>query len=317
MSAVPASSTGPVVTVVGSFAVGLTLRTHHMPVFGETLFGSDFDMGPGGKGSNQAVGVARLGAQSALCGIIGDDKLGEIATDLYAAEGVETTWLLRTRQMATGVGFIILDLAGHNGIILDMGANKLMDAAFVDGVEERIARSDVVMSVLEIPVAAAARAMELGRKHGVRTILNPAPAAPLALDVLRNVDYLTPNETELRILQGLAPDDPTPTHELAHRLHAQGVANLIVTLGREGAFVLNDQGARHLPGVQVEVVDTTGAGDAFNAGLAMALAAGRELDTAVRYATCAGALACTRLGVIPALARRDAVDALFATHFGS
>ncbi len=311
------SRPSPVITVVGSFAVGLTLRTDHMPIFGETLLGSDFDMGPGGKGSNQAVGVARLGAQSALCGIIGTDKLGEIATDLYAAEGVETTWLQRSTQMPTGVGFIILDLSGHNGIILDMGANKLMDAAFVDGVEERIARSDVVMSVLEIPVPAAARAMELGRKRGVRTILNPAPAAPLSIDVLRNVDYLTPNETELRILQGLAPDDPTPTHELAHRLHAQGVANLIVTQGAAGAFVLNEQGARHVPGARVQVVDTTGAGDAFNAGLAIALAEGADLDTAVRYATCAGALACTRLGVIPALAQRDALDAFYSTQFGN
>jgi len=307
---------GPVVTVVGSFAVGLTIRTDHMPIFGETLFGSDFDMGPGGKGSNQAVGTARLGARSAFCGIIGDDKLGEIATDLYAAEGVDTSLMVRSTQMPTGVGFIILDPTGHNGIILDMGANKLMDAAFVDGVEQRIAQSDVVMSVLEIPTVAAARAMELGRKHGVRTILNPAPASPLDASVLRNVDYLTPNETEVRILQGLPPNDPTPTHELAQRLLAQGVSNLIVTMGANGALVLNGHGARHIPGVRVDVVDTTGAGDAFNAGLAIALAEGRSLDDAVRYATCSGAIACTKLGVIPALGHRAAVDALYRAQTG-
>ncbi|MGL4649318.1 MAG: ribokinase [Caldilineaceae bacterium] len=309
-----AGSDAPRITVVGSFAEGLTLRTDHMPIFGETLFGSDFDMGPGGKGSNQAVATARLGARSAFCGIIGDDKLGEIATEMYAAEGVDTSLLQRTSRMPTGVGFIILDMAGHNGIILDMGANKLMDAAFVDGVEARIAQSDVVMSVLEIPSAAAVRAMELGRKHGVRTILNPAPASPLDATALRNVDYLTPNETEVRILLGLAPDDPTPTLELAQRLLAQGVRNLIVTLGAQGALVMNSDGVRQIPGVKVEVVDTTGAGDAFNAGLAMALAEGRPLDAAVRYATCAGAIACTRLGVIPALGRRDAVDALYAAQ---
>jgi ribokinase len=316
MSSPSSSAAGPLVTVVGSFAVGLTIRTDHMPIFGETLFGSDFDMGPGGKGSNQAVATARLGGRSAFCGIIGDDKLGEIATELYAAEGVDTALMQRTDRMATGVGVIILDMAGHNGIILDMGANKLMDAAFVDGLEDRIARSDVVMSVLEIPSAAALRAMELGRKHGVRTVLNPAPAVPVPPEALRFVDYLTPNETELRILQGLAPDDPTPTPELAQRLLAQGVANLVVTMGAEGALVLNADGARQIPGVQVDVVDTTGAGDAFNAGLAIALAEGRPLDEAVRYATCAGAIACTRLGVIPSLGRRDAVDALFAQHAG-
>lgn len=304
------------ITVVGSFAVGLTIRTQRMPVFGETLIGSDFDMGPGGKGSNQAVAAARLGAHASFCGIVGDDKLADIALDLYAAEGVDTTWLKKSTTMATGVGVIILDEGGRNGIILDMSANKLMDAAFVDGLEQQIARSDAVMTVLEIPVPAAARAMELGRRHGVRTILNPAPATRLDDAVLSNVDYLTPNETELRILMGLLPDDSTPTETLARDLHARGVRNLVVTMGSEGALVLNDDGLRIVPGVPIEVVDTTGAGDAFNAGLATALCEGRALDEAVRYANCAGAIACTRLGVIPALGRRAGVEAFFASTSG-
>ncbi len=304
--------TQPIITVVGSFAVGMTLRTTRMPLFGETLIGADFDMGPGGKGSNQAVGTARLGARSYFAGIIGDDKLGEIASDLYAAEGVDTTYLHKTTKMATGVGFIILNERGENGIILDMGANKLMDAAFVDQVEAQIARSDVVMSVLELPAAAAARAMALGRKHGVRTILNPAPATRLDDAVLATVDYLTPNETELRILLGLDPGDPTPTIDLAQEMRKRGVGNLIVTMGEKGALVLTDHEQFTVPRVDVEVVDTTGAGDAFNSGLAVALAEGRPLLEAVRFANCAGALACTKLGVIPGLASRAAVDALLA-----
>lgn len=298
----------PIITVVGSFAVGMTLRTTRMPVFGETLLGSEFDMGPGGKGSNQAVGAARLGAQAHFAGIIGADKLGEIALDLYAAEGVNTRYLQQTGELATGVGFIILNEAGENGIILDMGANELMDPDFVDGVEAQIARSDVVMTVLELPVEAAARAMELGRKHGVRTILNPAPAVALNGDVLRNVDYLTPNETELRILLDLPPTDPTPTEELAAELRRRGVGNLIVTMGEDGALAMTDAGVMRVPGVPVEVVDTTGAGDAFNAGLAVALAEGQDLLNAVKFAVCAGAVACTRLGVIPALGNRQAVE---------
>ena len=245
--------TKPVITVVGSFAVGMTLRTQRMPVFGETLVGSDFDMGPGGKGSNQAVGVARLGAQAHFAGIIGDDRLGEIAVDLYAQEGVDTTYLQRTTAMATGVGFIILNADGENGIILDMGANELMDSAFVDQVEEQIARSDVVMSVLEIPAEAAARAMALGKKHGVRTILNPAPATALDESVLENVDYLSPNEIELRILLGLAPDDPSDTEELARQLRARGVGNLIVTMGEKGALILTEDGLDAVAGVSVDV----------------------------------------------------------------
>ncbi len=300
--------TKPVITVVGSFAVGMTLRTQRMPVFGETLVGSDFDMGPGGKGSNQAVGVARLGAQAHFAGIIGDDRLGEIAVDLYAQEGVDTTYLQRIEEMATGVGFIILNPEGENGIILDMGANELMDSAFVDQVEEQIARSDVVMSVLEIPVEAAARAMTLGKKHGVRTILNPAPATALDGSVLQNVDYLSPNETELRILLGLAPDDPSDTVDLAGQLRARGVGNLIVTMGEKGALILTEDGQEEVAGVSVNVVDTTGAGDAFNAGLAVALAEGKSLAEAVAFANRCGALACQALGVIPGLATRVAVD---------
>ncbi len=300
--------TKPVITVVGSFAVGMTLRTHRMPVFGETLVGSDFDMGPGGKGSNQAVGVARLGAEAHLAGIIGDDRLGEIAIDLYGQEGVGASFLHRTTEMATGVGFIVLNHDGENGIILDMGANELMDSAFVDQVEAQIARSDVVMSVLEIPVEAAARAMALGKKHGVRTILNPAPATALDESVLQNVDYLTPNETELRILLGLAPDDPADTVELARRLRARGVGNLIVTMGEKGALILTEDGTETVDGVQVEVVDTTGAGDAFNAGLAVALAEGKSLSSAVHFANRCGAFACRALGAVTALATRAMVD---------
>jgi ribokinase len=302
----------PIITVVGSFAVGMTLRTTRMPIFGETLLGSDFDMGPGGKGSNQAVGVARLGARSYFAGIVGDDKLAEIALELYASEGVDTQYLQKTSEMATGAGFIILNQAGQNGIILDMGANQRMDAAFVDGVETQIARSDVVMSVLELPVTASARAMALGRRHGVRTILNPAPATKLADPIFQDIDYLTPNETELRILLGLAPDDPTPTVELAGQLRRRGVRNLVVTQGERGALIVHDEKTVEVPGIQVEVVDTTGAGDAFNAGLAVALAEGRSLVEAVQYANCAGALACTQLGVIPALGRRANVDQLYA-----
>jgi ribokinase len=307
--------TKPIITVVGSFAVGLTIRTSHMPIFGETLIGSDFDMGPGGKGSNQAVGAARLGADSHFVGVIGDDKLGEIATDLYAQEGVDTTHLWKTTQMATGVGFIILNHTGENGIILDMSANKLMDVALVDRAEAQIARSDVVMTVLEIPVAAAARGLELGKKHGVRTILNPAPATKLDDTVLKHVDYLTPNETELRILLGLSPNDPDPTNELAQRLRQRGVGSLIVTMGEKGAMLLTDDHTEHIPGVAIEVVDTTGAGDAFNSGLAVALAEGRPLVEAVKYANCAGAIACTKLGVIPALGDRAMVDELYAKTY--
>jgi ribokinase len=304
----------PVITVVGSFAVGMTLRTDRMPIFGETLLGSDFDLGPGGKGSNQAVAAARLGAEAHFVGLIGVDQLGEIAVKLYADEGVGTDHLDRTESAATGVGFIIVNPAGSNGIILDMGANKRLDSIRVNRAETLIQRSDVVLSVLEIPLEAAAAAMALARKHGVRTILNPAPATALPAQMLANVDLLTPNESELRILMGLPPDDPRATEELAEQLWRQFGVTVIVTCGEKGVLLIDGNGATEFPAVTVAVVDTTGAGDAFTAALAVGLGEGKELPEAIRFANCNGALACTRLGVIPALARRSAVDQLLSSQ---
>ena len=305
----------PKITVVGSFAVGLTLRAPRFPVKGETLIGSDFDMGPGGKGSNQAVGAARLGAESHLVAVIGTDMFGGIGINLYKQEGVGIEHLRRTAHRNTGVGFIILNAEGDNQIVLDMGANHLLSAEDVDRAEDLIASSDVVLSVLEIYPVTVARAMTLARKHGVTSVFNPAPAQPLdeaLLAALAHVDVLTPNESELRILLGLAPDDPTDTLELAHRLQRRGVRQLVVTRGAQGALVITPDGeAAHVPGQTVNVVDTTGAGDAFTCALGVALAEGQPLLEAVRFATCAGALACTRLGVIPALPTRAEVEALF------
>jgi len=303
--------TNPIITIVGSFAVGLTMRAPKLPIFGETMLGTDFDMGPGGKGSNQAVGTARLGASSALVGYIGTDKLASIATDLYAAEGVDASLVLPREERATGVGFIILNDKGENFIILDMGANELLDAAAVEAASERIGRSDVVMTVLEIPTEAARRAMELGREKGAHTILNPAPARAVPDDLFAAVDYLTPNESELRILLGLPADDPRSSRELAHELRRRGVKNVVVTLGRAGALILTDELDVMVPSVPVDVVDTTGAGDAFNSGFAMALAEGRDIVDAVRFGVVCGGIACTRLGVIPSLPDRAAADAMY------
>jgi ribokinase len=302
----------PNIIVVGSFAVGLTIRAPKLPIFGETMLGTDFDMGPGGKGSNQAVATARLGARSSLLAIVGDDKLAGIASDLYAAEGVDASLVTTRSERATGVGFIILNQKGENFIILDMGANELMDARSVDAGETRIAASDVVMTVLEVPIPAAARAMELGRKHGAKTILNPAPARPLPETLFGSVDYLTPNESELRILLGLPADDPRSSRELATELRRRGARNVVVTLGREGALILTDDVDVTVPAVAVDVVDTTGAGDAFNSGFAVALAEGRDIVDAVRFGVVCGSIACTRLGVIPSLPNRAKADDLLA-----
>jgi len=305
--------TPSVITIVGSYVVGLTIRAPRFPVAGETLIGRDFNLGPGGKGSNQAVGATRLGAQCHLLVKIGRDTFSQTALDLYRQEGLDTENVIQVDEASTGVAVITLNELGENHIVLDIGANDLLSPADVDRMEATIAESDVVMSVLEIRAETAGRAMALGRQAGALTILNPAPAQPLPPEILENVDVMTPNETELRILLGMAPDDPGEVEALARELQSGGVRNVVVTQGGQGAFVLMESGeAIQVPGIQVGVVDTTGAGDAFNAALGTALGQGRSLVEAARFAVVAGGLACTKLGVIPALPTRKEVEAILS-----
>jgi len=299
----------PIITVVGSYVVGLTIRAPRFPVAGETLIGRDFNLGPGGKGSNQAVGAKRLGAEPHLLVKLGQDAFAKSAIDLYELENMSTANVTEVPNADTGVAFITLNEFGENQIIIYPGANDLLMPDDVDEIEEQISQSDVVVSVLEINPETASRAMALGRKHGVLTILNPAPAQTLSKGILSNVDVITPNETELKILLGLAPDENGDVVEMARALQTMGVRNIVVTQGGSGVLIVDETGkVSQIPGIKVTVVDTTGAGDAFNAGLATALGEGRTLMEACKFAIAAGGLCCTKLGVIPALPSREMVE---------
>jgi len=300
------------VTVIGSYLVGLTLRADRFPVRGETLIGRDFDQGPGGKGSNQAVQIARLGGDVEFVGLVGTDGFGDGAVQLYADEAVRTTYLARTPERNTGLGFIVLDAAGDNFIILDLGANALFAPAHVDRAAERIRESQVVIAQLEIPLATALHGLSLGHRAGAISILNPAPAAPVPPEAFADIDIVTPNHGELRILLGRRPDDPVDSKDLCAELLRLGVRTIVLTQGEQGALIVRADGALHVPSHRVDVVDTTGAGDAFNGTLATSLAAGATLEAAVQRAVGAGALACTRLGVVPSLPRLAELDALLS-----
>jgi ribokinase len=302
------------VTVVGSFVVGMTLRADRFPVSGETILARDFDLGPGGKGSNQAVQIARLGTQVEFVSLIGTDDFAAIATDLYEREGVGTKHLTNTPERNTGVGFIILDAAGDNRILLDPGTNELFAPEHVRDARDVIAGSEVLITQLEIPSETAIEALRLARENGATAILNPAPVRPLPDEAFRHVDLLTPNQTEARILLGLEPDDPTDDVAICERLLELGVGNVVLTRGEQGATIYSSDGATHVEPFSVDVVDSTGAGDAFNGTLATALASGKGLEAAVVRAAAGGALACTALGVIPALPYAARVDGLVATR---
>lgn len=291
------------VAVAGGYGVGLTMQLPRFPQPGETVSDGVLSAGHGGKGSNQAVGAARLGAGVSLLTAVGQDAAGEDAGSMWAAEGVDAGAVLRAPDAATMTGFILLDGAGENSIAIAPGA---LDSLLVENAEEfrsRIAGAGIVLVSLEIPLAVAVRVLEIATEEGVATILNPAPApGPLPASVWQRVTYLTPNRTEaLTLLGGV---DRTPS-DLAADLVALSGCTVILTLGDEGAIVASAEGQVRIdPVPATAVVDTTGAGDAFNAALAVALAEGADPRSAASWAARAGSHAVAHAGVLPGLPTR-------------
>jgi ribokinase len=296
------------ITVVGSYATGLTMKLKRMPTTGETVLGSGYRVDHGGKGSNQAVACARLGAKASFVAKIGNDAFGESALSLYRDEGIDASFVQQTNEQPTGVGFILVEAdSGNNCIAFDAGANELLTTADVARSEGAFQSASVVLAQLEIPVEAAEEAMKHGRSCGATTILNPAPVRPLPTSLFQFVDILTPNHTEARVLTGRNPNAFIDPEEVARDLVHMGAKKIVMTLGEEGAMIVDASSVKHVPAVRVPVVDTTGAGDAFNAGITTALAFGASLHAAVEFGVVIGAMAVTKDGVIPSLPRRDEV----------
>jgi ribokinase len=310
--------TGPRITVVGSYATGLTMKVKRLPSGGETLLGTGYRVDYGGKGSNQAVGCARLGAKVSLVASIGKDTFGEMALSLYGDEGIDVAHVKQTSGTPTGVGFIVVEAAtGNNCIIIDPGANELLTAQDVSDCAAAFQSTAVILTQLEIPVATAGAALRFGREAGAITILNPAPVRPLPPSVLQLIDVLTPNLLEAKVLTGRRPDDVAEPEQLACELIRGGIKQVVMTLGEQGVLIVTPTSATHVPAIVVSAVDTTGAGDAFNAGLATALASGSTLESAVQFAAVTGGLAVTKDGVVPSLPSRNEVRRFFQEHGAS
>ena len=298
----------PRIVVVGSYATGLTMKTARIPCVGETLLGTGYRVDFGGKGSNQAVGCARLGLDVDFVARIGDDSFGEMAAGLYRDEGVGTKFVKRCAEAPTGVGFIVVEASsGHNCIVLDPGANELLTPTDVSDAFATLGSAAVLLTQLEIPVNAAESALSHGRKAGAITILNPAPVRPIPASVFAMTDILVPNETEAKALAWYPPDSTVEPHTVGRNLLSRGVKHVVMTLGDKGALLINASSQELFPAIAVRPVDTTGAGDAFNAGLASALAQGDSIESAVKFAIITGAIAVTGEGVIPSLPRPDKI----------
>ena len=302
------------VAILGTFVTDLTFVAGRLPAMGETLLGQDFRVGPGGKGSNQAVAARRAGADVVLVTKLGRDDFGDMARKLYAAEGVSDRHLIETTAHPTGAAFIFVDAAsGENAIIIVAGAGATITPAEVEAAAGGIAGAAVFMTQMEVPAAAAAQGLEIAKARGVTTVFNPAPAAPFPESGYASVDYLTPNETEAAMLAGAPMRNLDEAEAAADRFLAQGVGAAVITLGERGAFVKSRGLRAHVPAFDAgAVVETTGAGDAFNGAFAAALAEGAAALDAVRFGCAAGALSVTRAGAAPSMPWRAEIEALLA-----
>ncbi|MFA7238029.1 MAG: ribokinase [Phycisphaeraceae bacterium] len=309
----------PRIVVVGSVNMDLVVRSERMPRPGETIRGHDFVTAPGGKGANQAVGAARLGAMCQMIGRVGDDMFGRQLLQNLQHSHVQTDHTLVTDRCPSGVAVIHVDEHGENAITIVAGANGRVSPDDVDATEAVIAGAQVMIVQLELPLATVCYAVNIARKHGVTTILDPAPApsggAPGSKlpDELHRVDIISPNQTEARLLTGEQVTSVAEAKLVGAELVRRGAGAAVMKMGEQGVVVVTRDGqVEHVRGFSVKVVDTTAAGDAFTAGLAVGLAEGLPLVRAARLGCATGALATTILGAQQAMPTRSQVERLMA-----
>lgn len=301
----------PKIVVVGSANTDFVLRVQELPSKGQTVLGDQFAIVRGGKGANQAVAAARLGADVTFVARLGTDSFGNEAIAAYRQDGIRTDFIVQDPELHSGVALIVVNRKGENTVSVGPNANSRLSPENVFAAEAAIQEADCLLVQLEIPLEAVQAALELGHRHHVRTILNPAPARKIPAEILKLVDTLTPNETEAAILAGQDPS-AVQTDSLPRLASILGVPNLVVTLGSKGACILQNGQTSFVSPFSITPVDTTASGDAFNGALAVALARGESLDQAVRYANAAGAITATRLGAQPSLPTRAELDQFIA-----
>lgn len=305
-------STGRV-AILGVFVADAAYRASRQPEMGETILGASFALGPGGKGSNQAVAAARCGADVSFITRLGQDAFSDMALKLYETEGI-TTHIEHLKDNYTGSAYIFIDdNTGDNAIIVCPGAASTITPDFVEGARSVIEKANVFVTQLEQPGDAAARALEIAKQKGVTTILNTAPAEPVDDSVFNLCDYVTPNETEVEGYTGVKVVTIDDARNAGDALLEKGVGTALITLGEQGALLHNKSQSVHVPAVFAgDVVETTGAGDAFNGGFATALAQGKTPVDAAHFACAVAGISVTRPGTAPSMPARAEVDALLS-----
>lgn len=294
--------------VLGSVNADHVLRVPHFPRPGETLTGHSYQVVPGGKGANQAVAAARLGAAVSFIARIGDDAIGQQMKTGFANDGIDVSAVELDDKLPTGIAIIYVSDEGENSIGLSTEANGALDTAMVKRHEAMIAGAHTLLLQLEVPLDSVFEAARLARAHGTRVVLNPAPARPLSAELLALVDLITPNQTEAELLTGVKVSDEASAAQASARFHQMGIADVMITLGSQGVYCSNGQQQALIPGFRVEAVDTTAAGDTFNGALLAAELAGADFHSAVRFAHGAAALSVTRFGAQSSIPGKQEVD---------
>ncbi len=295
---------GAKIVVVGSINMDLTVRPPRLPAPGETILADSFDTAPGGKGANQATAAALLGGPTAMIGRVGADGFGDELLAGMARNGIDTDAIQRDPTAPTGVALITVDDRAENTIVVASGANMRVTPADVTAHEDLFVPGALLVLQLEIPVPASRKAVELAHKRGMQVILNPAPAQQLDPDLLSQIDYLIPNEGELMSLTG-----ESDLESAVRKARQIGVSTLVVTMGEQGALLVDESGEHHIPAFKVKPVDTVAAGDGFVGAFAVALSEGKPALEAARWACAAAAISVTRKGAQPSLPRRAEVEA--------
>ncbi len=308
------SADRPHVCVVGSSNVDLTFRTPRLPRPGETIGGRLFHLGFGGKGANQAVMAARLGARVTMVGKVGRDLFGEHVLQNYREQGIDTTHVRTDPDGLTGTAAILVDDRGQNAIIVIPGANSALSPAEVREAAPAIQAADAVLCQLEVPLETTAEALRIARSAGVRTIFNPAPAVALPRELFPLADLCVPNETEAELLTGQRVTNAADAEVAGLAIRQRGAVTVIVTLGQHGALIVAEDAAELIPAVPVEAVDSAGAGDAFIGSLAVFLAEGLPRSQAVRRANAVAALSVRRLGTQASFPSRREAEAFWTEH---
>jgi ribokinase len=294
--------------VLGSVNADHVVQVDDFPRPGETVIGRGYQVLPGGKGANQAVAAARLGAEVGFIACVGDDDFGARILQRFRDDGIDTTAVTVVDGMPTGIALIQIASGGENSIVVSSEANECLTPELLEGRLALLKRADTLLMQLESPLATIELAARKAREAGTAVVLNPAPARPLPDVLLADVSVITPNETEAEVLTGVKVATEDDARRAAEILHGKGVATVIITLGKNGAFLSADGVSRRIAGYSVTPVDTTAAGDTFNGALVAALQQGKDMAGAVRFAHGAAAISVTRLGAQTSIPYRAEVD---------